>query len=351
MTRTTLAIAAAFAILIGKTAAAQSVAEIAAYAGPDRQAKLEAGAAKEGSVQISTVGTQSEPLFKRLREKYPAVKFEIYRSPTTDATRQIMEEYKAGRYVVDVMDVTTGGLQVMRDAGILQPYQTPEMVAYPKEAIEAKKYWVFDYQAYHGFGFNTKLLSPADAPKTFDDLLDPRWKGKMALSDNGGRLADWIGVLSVTRGLDFVRSLGKQDFTVYNVSGRALANLVVSGEAAMSPTITNSHVKNSVAQGATVQWRALGPVLANVNALALAAKAPHPNAAMLYIDFILSKEGQDIRTKIGDDSARLDLASADKPKEILYLSERPDYPTEFEKWVVIGRQVFGKGREMPPEKK
>jgi iron(III) transport system substrate-binding protein len=248
------------------------------------------------------------------------------------------------------MDVTTGGLQIMRDAGILQPYTTPEAAAYPASAIEANKHWIFDYEAYHGFGYNTKQVSAAEAPKSFDDLLNPKWKGKMVLSDNGSRLADWIGVLSVHKGEAFIRSLGKQDFTVYNISGRALANLVVSGEAAMSPTITNSHVKNSVGQGASVAWHTIGPTMANVNALALARNAPHPHAAMLYIDFILSKEGQAMRVQIGDDSARTDMPSPDKPKETVYLTERPDYAAEYEKWIVLGRQIFGRGREMPEKK-
>jgi ABC-type Fe3+ transport system substrate-binding protein len=91
-------------------------------------------------------------------------------------------------------------------------------------------------------------------------------------------------------------------------------------------------------------WRALGPVYSNVNAVALAKGAPHPFAAMLYIDFTLSKEGQTMRVEIGDDSARLDLAAPEKPKDILYLTERSDYEREFERWTDLSKRVFGKGK-------
>jgi hypothetical protein len=96
----------------------------------------------------------------------------------------------------------------------------------------------------------------------------------------------------VTHGADFVRMLGRQDIRVYPVAGRALANLMISGEVMLSPTIYQSHVDASKALGAPLGWNAPGPVPVTDTAVALAAKAPHPHAAMLLIDFLLSREAQ-----------------------------------------------------------
>jgi iron(III) transport system substrate-binding protein len=323
----------------------KTVAEIATYKGADRMAVLEAGAKKEAALLVYTIGTQSDPMLERYQQKYPYVRLEVFRSPTNELTRRVLEEYKANRKVVDVLDMSTGGLQVMRaTGGILQAYDTPEMVAYGPTAIESNKLWVFDYEAYVGLGFNTASIPVAEAPKTYDDLLDPKWKGKMAVSDSGTTLPHWVGATVLTKGEGYLTKLSQQNIATFNVLGRALSNLVVAGEVAMSPVIYNSHMRNSKSKGAKVDWRAPGPVYSNVNALALAKGAPHPFASMLYIDFTLSKEGQTMRVEIGDDSARIDLAAPEKPKEILYLTERPDYERDFERWTDLSKRVFGKGK-------
>jgi iron(III) transport system substrate-binding protein len=340
---------AATALLLALAASVQAaepktVAEVADYRGADRQAVFEAGAKKEGALLVYTIGTQSDPMLEVYQKKYPSVRLEIFRAPTPELTRRVFEEYKADKKIVDVLDMSTGGLQQMREASFLQTYYTPEMSAYPASAMEASKLWVFDYEAFVSLGFNTDAVSVADSPKTYDDLLNPKWKGKMAVSDNGSTLPHWVGGVLVTKGEDYLKKLGQQDVKVFNVLGRALSNLVVSGEVPMSPVIYNSHMRNSKGKGAHVDWHALGPVYSNVNALALAKGAPHPFASMLYIDYTLSHEGQALRVQIGDDSARNELAAPEKPKEILYLTERPDYAREYEQWTELSKRIFGKGR-------
>ena len=326
---------------------AASVAEIVNYQGPDRMARLEAGAKKEGAVLIYTVGTQSQPMLDRFHEKYPYIRVEVFRGDAPEVTRRIIEEYKARRYVVDSIDLSSGGQIAMRGEGLLQPYWTPEMAAYPASAIAPEKHWVVDYEGYVGLGYNTKYVSGEDAPKDLEGLLDPKWKGKMSISVQSSTLGNWTGAMVRDKGEDYVRKLGRQDITVWRINGRALSNLVVSGEVPLSPQIYDSHMENSLSKGATVGWRALDGVYANVNLLSIAKNAPHPHAAMLYTDFTLSNEGQTMRIKIGNRSARIDLASADKPKKIHYLSEEPEYPHNFDKWVALAKQVFGAGKAHP----
>jgi ABC-type Fe3+ transport system substrate-binding protein len=173
----------------------------------------------------------------------------------------------------------------------------------------------------------------------------------MVLSGRPSTLGNFTGILVLTKGEDFVRKLGKQDIPVYNMGGRALSNMVVSGEVALSPEVYNSHMQNSKRKGASVDWRALGPVFGNIGASVLPKKPPHPHAAMLFIDFMLSKDGQKMMQTLGYVSPRVDLVSRGRPKELIDLYSRPNYPTEIEQWLRLAKQSFGKLKANPHPKK
>lgn len=338
--------AIAFALAIGQANAAPlTVDQIANYQAPDRAAVLEAGARSEGSLLVYTVGSQNEPLMKRFREKYPFIRLEVFRAAAPDITRRILEEYKAKKPVADTIELNDGGTAIMREAGALQPLYSPEMRAFAEGAVEPGRQWVSSYESYKGLGFNTKYVSPDEAPKTLDDLLDPKWKGKMALATRA--MPTWIGGVLANKPESFVRQLGKQDFTIYVMGGRAVANLVVSGESPLSPLIYNSHMFTSAGKGAPVQWRALDGVYANTNVVSVLKNAPHPHAAMMMIDFMLSPEAQLTRIGMGYASARTDVESPGKPPKVFYLSQRPDYGPMFDRWTQLGEQVFGKGKAHP----
>jgi iron(III) transport system substrate-binding protein len=115
---------------------------------------------------------------------------------------------------------------------------------------------------------------------------------------------------------------------------------MTSGEVALSPTIYNSHVEASVAKTAPLAWRALGPVPVTDSGVALGKRAPHPHAAMLLVDFLLSKEAQEMYQTLGYDSARTDLKTAASPPEKLYLTNRPNYIEEFEQWNRLYQNLF-----------
>jgi iron(III) transport system substrate-binding protein len=161
--------------------APKTVAEIANYKGADRQKIFEEGAKKEGQLQLYAIGTQNDPLYKAFNAKYPFIKIEVKKNDTAVMTRLMMEEASANTWNVDAIELTTGGLYPLREAGLLQPYWSPEMAAYSKDAFGLDNTWVLDYESYLSLGYNTNLVSEADAPKTYDDLLDPKWKGKIAL--------------------------------------------------------------------------------------------------------------------------------------------------------------------------
>jgi iron(III) transport system substrate-binding protein len=344
-----LALAAALTLL-GLTAgvsSAQSIADIANYKGADRQQMLEDGARKEGALMIYTTGTQIEPLINRFREKYPFIKIEFPRAESADVTRLVFEEYTAGVYNVDAYELSSYGLVPLRANGFLQPFDSPEAANYENSAVEPHHTWITVREGYTGIGYNPKIIPPSQAPKTYQDLLDPKWKGKMAISGVGSTAANWVGAMLITYGESFVRKLATQDMRLYAINGRALANLTISGEAPLSPTTYLSHVEASKAQGAPIEWNLPGPVPVTDTATALAAKAPHPHAAMLFVDFLLSKEAQLMYRDLGAYSSRKDLVANQIPGiQKIYLTNRPDYMSEFEAWDALTKEVFFKGGGM-----
>lgn len=324
-------------------AAPATVAEIANYAGSDRQRMLETGAKAEGALTLYTTGTQIAPLVDRFKQKYPFVRVQMLRASSVEVATKVTQEYAAGVFLVDAFELNSDGLILPRDQGVLAPFTSPEAVNFEPQAIESGHHWVSVRESYTGIGFNTAKIPPALAPRTYQDLLDPRWKGKMAISATTGTLGNWIGAIVVTHGADFVRALGKQEIRAYPLAGRALANLMIAGEVALSPTIYQSHVAASRAQGAPLAWNAPGPVPVTDTAAALAAKAPHPHAAMLFIDFLLSRDAQLLYRDLGYLSSRRDMKSGDYPDlQKLFLMNRPNYVEEFDSWMRLYQEAFVK---------
>jgi len=327
-----------------RIAAAQSktVESIANYSGGDRQAMLEAGARAERGLLLYTTGTQIEPLIQGFERKYPYLKVTVQRGTQADIANRALAEHRAGYKKLDMFELSSQGLILIRDANILQPFRSPQSAAFETAAIEPARHWVVVRESYTGIGINTKAIPLGAAPKTYDDLLAPEWRGRMAMSGSISTAANFVATLVLTKGEDFVRKLGEQNIRIYPVTARALANLMISGEVLLSPTIYNSHVEASAAQGAPLAWVAPGPVPVTDTAVALAREAPSPHAAMLLIDYLMSAEGQRIYGRLGYGSARRDMTKrvGSNPVEKLYLGNRPSYVREFAGWSKLYRDVF-----------
>src|SRR5262249_57257439 len=132
----------------------------------------------------------------------------------------------AGFEKVDAFELASDGLVVPRDEGILQPFRSPEQGAFAADAVEPGRQWVVVRESYTGIGFNTKLLPPERAPKTYLDLIDAQWRGKMAISGVSTTAVNWVGTMLIAHGPEFVRKLGTPTVRIANLSGIALATLL-----------------------------------------------------------------------------------------------------------------------------
>jgi iron(III) transport system substrate-binding protein len=319
-----------------------SMADLAVYTGADRQQILEQGARMEGSLMLytSSVDTVRRPLIDLFVKKYAYLKVDVFRASNEELVPRMLEEFKANRNTFDVLETTSDSLDPLISAGLLRSYRSPEFDAFPPEALDPKGFFAPVRESYVGLGFNTQLLKREDVPKNFDELLDPRWKGKMAIAGSGTGIR-FVGNILLTKGDDFLKRLSAQDVRVQKISGRALADLVIAGEVPLSPTIFDAHVAASKQKNAPIEWLPLEPTVVNLGIASVASKPPHPNAALLFADFLLSQDGQQIYVDNGYGSARKGMGSTNTAFKKRYLeNDVRDYVDEFDKWQKLMNSAF-----------
>ena len=342
------ALLAAASLVIMGTASAQTVTvkEAAGLTGPDRQARLEKGARAEGEFMFYTsliVDQAVIPLKEAFEKKYPFIKFNFNRATSSSLIQRILSETRAGKPQADVViGSTSAGLA---QADLLHAFSSPELAAYPKDYLGKNGLWMTYRLAYYGIGYNTKMVPPADAPQTWDDVLNPKWKGKMiwgtSLETGGTFLIQHLrNSWGEKKAAEFYDKLATQQVARSDASVRALLDLVIAGEYAILLTTSLNHAIISAGQGAPVWFSMPDPVAARPDDMQLLKNAPHPHAAMLFIDYILSKEGQELIAKIEYMPARPDVAPI--PSMV------PSVPHLNGKKAIVytGEEMFGDAEEL-----
>lgn len=345
----TLIVAAVLAPVVSSYGAQSkplSVADLAFYQGADREKILVEGAKKEGQVTFYTSNTWvAGPVSQEFGKKYPFVKANVWRSDSKALLKRLTEEVAAGRFIADVVETSPEYIALLVRNNILQEYLSPELAAYDDDAKIKGKTGVYAWtnrEIYISLGFNTKLIPPAEAPKSIRDYLDPKWKGKMSIAGTTTGV-QWVGAVMEAMGREFLDKASAQDINVQNISGAALSGLVASGEVPLSPTIFNSNIFTHKRDGAPVEWRPLDPVIAGVGTSGLIINAPRPHAALLFLDYLHSKFGQEVAMKGGISSARNDIGSLEQKFKKVYIESKYT-PEEFEKkideWEGLMRKLF-----------
>jgi iron(III) transport system substrate-binding protein len=179
--------------------------------------------------------------------------------------------------------------------------------------------------------------------KSYDDLLDSKWKGKLLME---GTKADWFAgmlqILGPERGLKYMRELAKQQPSPRE-GHELLAQLIVAGEGVYDVNIPVSSVERMKERGAPIDWTALGPVPAIMVGAGIATGAPHPNAAKLFLEFVLSREGQKLMGTPGRHIARSDLANeqAAMLKDLKIVPVNPALAEKLDEYAKQMRGIFG----------
>jgi iron(III) transport system substrate-binding protein len=330
------------AFLQAQARRAVGLAELAAYTGVDREQVLVSGAKNEGKVvwYTSLAGSSYKELAQGFEKKYPGIKVDVYRAASNELLAKIGAEANARQYLVDTIETTLPLLKSLREDAVLAVYKSPYLAKYPARAKEnagnGLYYWGVNRESFIGVGFNPNLIPRSVAPKNFDGLLNPQLRGKMGMttSETGARM---MGAMIKFKGEEFVRKLKAQDISLHSVSGRAIADMAISGEVPMSPSIFRDHAMESKLKGAPIDWLPMEAVPTNAGATAIIYQAPHPHAALLMADFILGPEGQKILEDLQFGSPAKDFGFKRWYPEVGLNTEQ--YDKEATRWQKVLREI------------
>lgn len=286
-------------ISLQQTVFAATVEDVALLKASNREKILIEGAKKEGKVNFYTgliVDQVVRPVKDAFEKEYPFLQIEFFRGNSERVAQKVLTEYQAKRYEVDVISGSAAATMVQR-AGYMQRFYSPHLAEYPAELKDPKGFWGSTNVYFMTLGYNTRSVKASELPKTYEDLLHPRWKGQAMWSTSRGSGApQFIGNIFMTMGQEagkaYIQKLKQQNIAKSTASARQILDLVIAGEYPMAIQIFNHHAYISKAAGAPVEWQPLEPVTATNNSVGLAKNAPHPHASMLFLDFMLSKKGQ-----------------------------------------------------------
>ncbi|HWG05523.1 MAG TPA: extracellular solute-binding protein [Beijerinckiaceae bacterium] len=298
-----------------RPALALTDAEILTYSGPDRDQVLLEGAKKEGQVVLYSgiiVNQALRPIADAFSKKYPFLKLTYVRADSEEIVPKLQAEERAGKVVADLVEATGAGEEAI-GAGLVQPFASPILKDYPDKYHDPRNLWMPTRMSYFGIAYNTKLVAKDTLPKTYDDLLDPKWRGKIvwpvgATSSANLFLTNLRVAWGEDKAMDYFKKLAQQKLINFGSgTARTVVDRVLAGEYPMALAIYAHHPLISKAKGAPVDTLLLDPVASAAGGMVVPKGLPHPYSAMLLVDFLLSKEGQEILAKAEYFPARPDV--------------------------------------------
>ena len=258
--------------------------------GPDRLA----AAKREGTLTLyTTIAEKDLPtLIKPFESKY-GVKVVVWRAGTSNVLQRAVAEANAKKYDMDVVHIGSPEMEALAREQILLPVTSPVQNDLQPGSVPSHRQWAATLLSVWVQAYNTKLVKKESLPKTWRDLLDPKWKGKLGVE---GKDDDWFAsVVDVMgggeTGLKFFRDLVAANGLSVRQGHTLLNNLVISGEVPLALNLYNYMPEQAKKKGAPIDWFVLEPAVARSNAIGIAKRAPHPNAAMLFYEYLLG-DGQ-----------------------------------------------------------
>jgi ABC-type Fe3+ transport system substrate-binding protein len=268
------------------------------------QAMIDA-AKKEGEVNWYTTQIVNQfvrPAITAFEKKY-GIKVNYFRGNATDIALKVTAEGRAGKVQADVIDGTATSVMLRREDLVMK--WVPEN-NFAKQFVDPEGYWIASNFYVLTPGYNTELVKKADVPKTYADLLDPKWKGKMIwnATSSASAGAGFVGTVLLSmgeeKGMEYLRALAKQNVVSVASSGRQVLDQVISGEYPLGLQIFNNHASISARQGAPSAWTSLDTSLAVIATISVTKATSRPNAAKLFMEFVTSEEGQKLLAEAGE---------------------------------------------------
>ena len=277
---------------------AQSLNE---YQGADRMEKIVAAAKREGAVTFyTTIAEKDLPVVLKPFEQKYGIKVTTWRAGTDKVLQRAIQEARAGRNDMDAVHFGSPEMEALAREKVLAPVISPVHRDLLEGSVPKHRQWAATILSVWVQAYNTQLVKKADLPKTYQDLLDPKWKGKLGIE---GKDDDWFATVvqqlgGEAKGVEFFRKLIQGNGLSVRKGHTLLTNMVVSGEVPLALTVYNYMPQQAKAKGAPIDWFAIEPAIARSNAVGVAAKPKHPAAALLLYEYLLGPDGQKAMTSI-----------------------------------------------------
>jgi iron(III) transport system substrate-binding protein len=277
-------------------------------------------------------------------EKKYGIKASIWRAGSEQVLNRALQESRAGRHTVDIVETNGPELEGLSREKILQLVKSPHHADLIAPAIRPHGEWVGTRLNVFVQAYNTKLVKKEELPKTWEDLTNPRWKGKIGIEQED---SDWLSGVFAEIGEARAQQVFKEIVAANGISVRKghtlLTQLVASGEVPLALTVYNYKAEQLRAEGAPIDWFTIGNAIARPNGVAVARNAPHPHAALLYYAFELSEEGQRIIAdrEFVPTSTKVDTPLNKVPMTFVDARVTLD---EYDKWKNLYTELFGAGR-------
>jgi iron(III) transport system substrate-binding protein len=337
--RRAAALLAVILLVGGMPSRAQTLADLANYSGPDRTQRLIAGAKKEGSVTLYSSATLADQsaILRAFGAKY-GIKVQQWRGSSEDIRNRALTEYAGGRFDVDVAETAGPDMEAMVREQLLQAVVTPAAAELIPQARMPHRGWIATRLSVFVGAYNTDIIKPADAPKGYEDLRGPKWKGKLGIeTDDANWFLSVVGFMGEQTGLRLFHDIVATNGMSIRKGHTLLANFVGSGEVPLALTAYSYRVEQMKnVEGAPVELLYLPPVVALPTGAGVFKKAPHPYAALLLLDFYLS----DAQKILADrEAVPTDPRVKALPKDLIFV-DLPKYLDEGEKWTKLFQDTF-----------
>ena len=263
-------------------------------------------AKKEGEVTWYTTSIVDQfvrPAAQAFEKKY-GIRVNYVRSNAVEMELRVINEARAGRMQADVVDGTTTSI-TLKKQNLVEKW-TPDVPGLPDRYKDPEGYWMASQEYVLSPGYNTDMIPKGTEPKTWQDLLDPKLKGKMVwnITPSSSAGQGFVGLVLMEMGEEkgraYLAQLAKQNVVGMQAAARQVLDQVIAGEYAIALQIFNNHTTISQARGAPVNWLKTEPAMGVVLPMSLTKGGPHPNAGKLLFDYILSAEGQKLMAESGE---------------------------------------------------
>ncbi len=301
------------------------------------------GAKKEGKLVLYSTSSMEVgmKMLAVFREKYPFMQTDLYRSGSASLLTKLSAEVHSEKNFADVVILPGGESMTLKKKGFYTQYVSPQNKFLPKGFTDPEGHWAVVYMALNGLVYNTRLVSSQEAPRSWQDLLHPKWKGKIGIDTKS---FEWFGymqkALGQKAGMEYMEKLAAQNPKFYSMR-TLVAQLVTAGEVSIG-LVYRGDVQLRKDKGAPLDWVGIEPIIPSVLLIGSSARAPHPHAAKLFIDLALSREGQEEWTRVYRDPSRPDVQPRGLTKALRIST--PDFTIidNYEKYGKLYREILMK---------